>query len=44
MLTNSELRVLYLLRKQGGRAKHSEISQAMSRTPAKNRLRALSDL
>ena len=44
MLTRHELRVLYLLRKQGGRAKHSEISQAMSRAGAHNRSQALSNL
>ncbi len=43
-MTTHELRVLYLLRKAGGRAKHSHISQAMSRTTAASRIQTLSDL
>ena len=43
-MTTHELRVLYLLRKYGGGAKHSEISQAMSRLTALSRLQALANL
>lgn len=43
MLTKHELRVLYLLRKHGGRAQHSVLSQAMSRTKSADRQRALAD-
>lgn len=44
MLSKHEMRVLYLLRKYGGRAKHSQISQAMSRVRAENRSLALASL
>ena len=44
MLTTYELRVLYLLRKHGGRAKHSQISQAMHRFDPDDRKAALSNL
>ncbi len=44
MLTTHELRVLYLLRKHGGTAKHSEISQAMHRFSPEDRNRALKNL
>ncbi len=43
-MTTHELRVLYLLRKAGGRAKHSHISQAMSRLTAPSRIQALANL
>ncbi len=42
MLTKHEQRVLYILRKHGGRAQHSQISMAMSRVDARDRERALS--
>ena len=43
MLTRHEMRVLYTLQKHGGRARHSQISQAMHRVDAKDRDAALSD-
>lgn len=43
MLTKQEMRVLYVLRKHGGRAKHSQISQAMSRVNPELRQAALSN-
>lgn len=43
-LTRFELRVLYLLHKHDGSAKHSVVSQGMSRVPALNRESALSSL
>ena len=44
MLTTYELRVLYLLRKHGGRAKLSTLSQAMHRFDPADRRRALANL
>ena len=44
MLTTYELRVLYLLRKHGGRAKHSTLSQAMHRLAPMTRQQALISL
>lgn len=44
MLTTLERRVLYLLRKYGGSTKHSQISQAMSRVSAGDRMQALASL
>lgn len=41
MLTKHERRVLYILRKHGGTAKHSQISQAMARAKAEERQQAL---
>lgn len=41
MLTTHETRVLYILRKLGNRAKHSQISQAMHRVKAPDRQQAL---
>ncbi len=43
MLTKHERRVLYILRKHGGTAKHSQISQAMARTKSPDRQRALNN-
>lgn len=43
MLTKHEMRVLYILKKHGGRARHSQISQAMHRVDAKDRDAALSN-
>ena len=42
MLTKHEMRVLYTLKKYGGHARHSQISQAMHRVDAKDRDAALS--
>ena len=43
LTTKHEMRVLYVLRKHGGRAQHSQISQAMHRVDAKDRDTALSN-
>ncbi len=43
MLPKYEMRVLYILKKHGGRAQHSQISQAMHRVEAKLRNIALSN-
>lgn len=40
-MNKTELRVLYLLRKHGGRAKKQQLSQAMARIDATDRERAL---
>lgn len=32
-MTKDELRALYVLNKRGGKARHSEVQQAMSRVP-----------
>lgn len=40
-MTRHELRILYLLKKHGGRCRHSQISQAMSRVKIRERDAAL---
>lgn len=43
-MTKTELRILYLLRKNGGQAKKMVLSQGMARVPSLERERALANV